>query len=113
MTSAALPISDAVVHGDLLFCSGQIGWDGSQVVEGFDAQFELATKNFADVLTTYGSSVEKLLKVNIYLADMADFDRLNELYAKFVGSARPARSCVQVGRLPRNALFEIEGVAQL
>lgn len=113
MVTAGLPFSDAVAHGELLFCSGQIGWDDDHMVEGFDAQFHLAAKHFADVLANHGSSVEKLLKVNLYLADMSDFDRMNELYAEFVGSARPARSCIQAGRLPRNALFEIEGVARI
>jgi 2-iminobutanoate/2-iminopropanoate deaminase len=113
MVTAGLPFSDAVQHGDLLFCSGQIGWDEDHMVDGFDAQFRLATKHLTDVLANYGSSVDKLLKVNIYLADMDDFDHMNELYAEFVGDARPARACIQAGRLPRNALFEIEGVARI
>ena len=79
--------------------------------EGMEAQFEQVFRNLAAVLEASGSSVDNIVKTTVFLADMNDYNRMNELYrAKFKGDP-PARSTVQVARLPRDARIEIEAVA--
>ena len=105
----------AIISGDLVFTSGQIGLDSKtgQMAEGFEAQFEQVFKNLTAVLDAAGSSSEHILKATVFLADMNDYNKLNELYkAKFKGDP-PARTTVQVARLPRDAKIEIEAVAVL
>jgi 2-iminobutanoate/2-iminopropanoate deaminase len=103
----------AIVVGDLVFTSGQIGIDAKtgQLVEGFEAQFEQVFRNLAGVLEAAGSSTEHMVKATVFLADMNDYNKMNELYkAKFKGDP-PARTTVQVAALPRGARIEIEAVA--
>jgi 2-iminobutanoate/2-iminopropanoate deaminase len=103
----------AIVVGDLVFTSGQIGIDSKtgQLVEGFEAQFEQVFRNLAGVLEASGSSVDHMVKTTVFLADMNDYNKMNELYrAKFKGDP-PARTTVQVAALPRAARIEIEAVA--
>jgi 2-iminobutanoate/2-iminopropanoate deaminase len=105
--------SPAIVTGDLVFTSGQIGIDAKtgQMAEGMEAQLEQVFRNLAAVLEASGSSVDNIVKTTVFLADMNDYNRMNELYkAKFKGDP-PARSTVQVARLPRDARIEIEAVA--
>ena len=105
--------SPAVVTGDLVFTSGQIGIDPKtgQLPEGMEAQLEQVFRNLATVLEASGSSVDHIVKATVFLADMNDYNKMNELYrAKFKGDP-PARSTVQVARLPREARIEIEAVA--
>ena len=108
-------LTPAIVSGDLVFTSGQLGLDSKtgQLPEGFEAQFEQAFKNLTALLDTAGSSSEHILKATVFLADMNDYAKLNELYkTKFKGDP-PARTTVQVARLPRDARVEIEAVAVL
>lgn len=103
----------AIVVGDLVFTSGQIGIDSKtgQLPEGFEAQFEQVFRNLTAVLEASGSSVEHMVKATVFLADMNDYNKMNELYrAKFKGDP-PARTTVQVAALPRAARVEIEAVA--
>ena len=103
----------AIVTGDLVFTSGQIGLDQKtgQMPEGMEAQLEQVFRNLAAVLEASGSSVDNIVKTTVFLADMNDYAKMNELYkAKFKGDP-PARSTVQVARLPRDARIEIEAVA--
>jgi 2-iminobutanoate/2-iminopropanoate deaminase len=103
----------AIVVGDLVFTSGQIGIDSKtgQLPEGFEAQFEQVFRNLAAVLEAAGSSTEHMVKATVFLADMSDYNKMNELYkAKFKGDP-PARTTVQVAALPRAARIEIEAVA--
>src|SRR5688572_25260231 len=103
----------AIIVGDLVFTSGQIGIDSKtgQLPEGFEAQFEQVFRNLAAVLEASGSSVDHMLKATVFLADMNDYAKMNELYrAKFKGDP-PARTTVQVAGLPRGARVEIEVVA--
>jgi 2-iminobutanoate/2-iminopropanoate deaminase len=105
--------SPAIITGDLVFTSGQIGIDpkSGQMAEGFEAQLEQVFRNLAAVLEAAGSSVDHIVKATVFLADMNDYNKMNELYrAKFKGDP-PARSTVQVARLPRDARIEIEAVA--
>ncbi|MCM3904991.1 MAG: Rid family detoxifying hydrolase [Pyrinomonadaceae bacterium] len=105
--------SPAIVAGDLVFTSGQIGIDPatSQLVEGFEAQAEQVLRNLAAVLESAGSDMSHVLKTTVFLADMENYNKLNEIYHRHFKDDPPARSTVQVARLPRNALIEIEAVA--
>ena len=103
----------AIVVGDLVFTSGQIGLDSKtgQLAEGFEAQFEQVFRNLAAVLEASGSNVDNMVKATVFLADMNDYNKMNELYrAKFKGDP-PARTTVQVAALPRAARIEIEAIA--
>ena len=107
--------SPAIVTGDLVFTSGQIGIDPKtqQMAEGIEAQLEQVFRNLTAVLEASGSSIDHVVKATLFLADMNDYNKMNELYrAKFKGDP-PARSTVQVARLPRDARIEIEVVAVL
>jgi len=104
----------AIISGEMVFTSGQIGVDSKgQLGETFEAQFEQVFQNLSAVLDAAGSSSEHILKATVFLADMNDYNKLNELYrAKFKGDP-PARTCVQVAKLPRDAKVEMEAVAVL
>lgn len=107
--------SPAIITGDLVFTSGQIGIDSKtgQMAEGFEAQLEQVFRNLTAVLEASGSSMEHVVKATVFLADMNDYNRMNELYRKHFKGDPPARSTVQVARLPRDARIEIEVVAVL
>lgn len=105
--------SPAIITGDLVYTSGQIGIDPKtgQLAEGMEAQLEQVFRNLTTVLEASGSSIDHVVKATVFLADMNDYNKMNELYkAKFKGDP-PARSTVQVARLPRDARIEIEVVA--
>ena len=105
----------AIVTGDLVFTSGQIGVDAKgQIVEGgIEAQTEQVFRNLTTVLEAAGSSVDNIVKATVFLADMNDYNTMNELYKKHFKGDPPARTTVQVARLPRDAKIEIEAVAVL
>jgi 2-iminobutanoate/2-iminopropanoate deaminase len=108
--------SPAIVTGDLVFTSGQIGIDsktGQMVEGGFEAQFEQVFRNLTAVLDAAGSSIDHVVKATVFLADMNDYNTLNELYRKKFKGDPPARTTVQVVKLPRDARIEIEMVAVL
>ena len=105
----------AIVVGDLVFTSGQIGIDSKtgQLPEGFEAQFEQVFRNLSAVLEASGSNVDNMVKATVFLADMNDYNTMNDLYRKQFKGDPPARTTVQVARLPRDARIEIEAVAVL
>lgn len=106
----------AIITGDLVFTSGQIGLDpktGQFPEGGFEAQFQQVFKNLTAVLEASGSSVDHMVKATVFLADMNDYNAMNELYRKQFKGDPPARTTVQVARLPRDARIEIEAVAVL
>jgi 2-iminobutanoate/2-iminopropanoate deaminase len=108
------PYSQAVRWGDLIFVSGQIPIDPatSQVVgDDVAAQTERVMKNLAAILEAAGASLGQVLKTTVYLRDLNDFGKMNEVYARFFGEQPPARATVQVARLPRDVSVEIEAVA--
>ena len=114
--SAIGPYSQAVVSGGFLFTAGQIALDPTtmQVIDGdVVAQTDRVMKNLTAVLQTAGTGWEHVVKTTVYLQDMADFPKLNEVYAKYVGEARPARSTVQVAGLPRGVQVEIDCIARI
>ena len=108
------PYSQAIRWGDLLFVSGQIPIDPatSQVVgDDVAAQTERVLKNLAAILEAAGASLGQVLKTTVYLRDLNDFGKMNEVYARFFSEQPPARATVQVARLPRDVSVEIEAVA--
>jgi len=110
------PYSQAIRSGNLLFLSGQIPLDPETgtIVEGNVAvQTARVLKNLAAILETAGSSLAQVLKTTVYLRDLADFAMMNEVYGSSFGDVPPARSTVQVARLPRNVSVEIELIAEV
>ena len=107
--------SSAIVTGNLVYTSGQIGIDAKtgQMAEGMEAQLEQVFRNLTAVLEASGSSIDHVVKATVFLADMNDYAKMNELYKKQFKGDPPARSTVQVARLPRDARIEIEVVAVL
>lgn len=110
------PYSQGVIAGGFLFTAGQIALDPAtgQIVEGdVVAQAERVMKNLTAVLTEAGTSWNRVVKTTVYLQDMADFPKVNDVYGRVIGSARPARSTVQVAGLPRGVLVEIDAVVSV
>jgi 2-iminobutanoate/2-iminopropanoate deaminase len=110
------PYSQGIAAGGLLFTAGQVALDpstGELVVGGIADQTTRALENLRAVLAAAGSSPSQVIKTTVFLVDMADFAGMNEVYGRFFGSHRPARSTVAVAGLPRGALVEIEVIAAL
>ena len=110
------PYSQAVRSGNLLFLSGQIPLDPAtgQIIAGdIAAQTERVLKNLAAILEAAGSDLNKVLKTTVYLKDLAEFGKMNEVYGKFFEEKPPARATVEVSRLPRDAAIEIDLVAEV
>jgi 2-iminobutanoate/2-iminopropanoate deaminase len=110
------PYSQGITANGFVYTSGQIGSDpktGMLVEGGIAEQTEQALKNIEAVLKASDSSLDGVVKTTVFLADMNDFAKMNEVYAKRFGAPFPARSTVQVARLPRDAKVEIEAVAVL
>jgi 2-iminobutanoate/2-iminopropanoate deaminase len=108
------PYSQAIVANGFIYAAGQIGSDpktGTLVEGGIEQQTEQALKNLAAVLQASGSSMDDVVKATVFLADINDFAKMNEVYARHFKQPFPARSTVQVARLPRDAKVEIEVVA--
>ena len=107
------PYSHAVVINDMVFTSGQLGLipETGKLPEGFEAQTEQALINLRNVLKASGTDMEHVVKTTVFVQDLADFAKVNAIYAKFFATNPPARSCVQVAKLPAGGLVEIESVA--
>ncbi|HEY8414100.1 MAG TPA: RidA family protein [Pyrinomonadaceae bacterium] len=108
------PYSQAIRAGGFVFASGQIPTDpatGQFVKGGIAEQTEQVLKNLGAVLEAAGSSLDKVVKTTVFLADMKEFAQMNEVYAKFFTTAPPARATVAAAGLPRDARVEIEAVA--
>ncbi len=109
------PYSQAVWAGDLLFCSGQIPFDPAtgKLVEGSTAdQARQALANVKAVLEAAGLGLDNVVKATVFLKDMNDFQAVNEVYASFFQAPYPARSAVEVARLPRDVKVEVEVIAR-
>jgi len=109
------PYSQAVRAGNTVYLSGQIGLDPAsmQLVEGIDAQIERVFENLAAVAEAAGSSLAAAVKINIYLTDLANFAKVNDVMARHVAQPYPARAAVGVKELPRGALVEADAVLVL
>lgn len=107
------PYSQAIKSGNLLFLSGQIpiNPETNEFINGdIEIQTEQVLKNIKAILEAGGSSLEEVVKVTIYLQDIKDFVLVNEIYSKYFGNSLPARACVEVQNLPKNAKIEIETI---
>lgn len=107
------PYSQAILCGNMLYTSGQLGMNPANgEIEGADitAQAEQALQNLGAILTEAGTSFDNIVKTTCFLADMADFAAFNAVYSKYITNA-PARSCVAVKTLPKGGLVEVEAVA--
>ena len=108
------PYSQAIKANGFIFISGQVAFDpatGSLVSGGIEDQTERVLKNLTAILQAAGSSWEKVVKTTVFLKDMSDFAQMNEVYAKYCKGAPPARSTVEVARLPRDVSVEIDLIA--
>jgi 2-iminobutanoate/2-iminopropanoate deaminase len=108
------PYSQAVWAGDMLFCAGQIPLDpatGNMVAGGITEQATRVLDNIRGLLKSQGLDFGNVVKSTVFLSDMNNFSAMNEVYAKYFTKEPPARSTVQVARLPKDALVEIEVVA--
>jgi 2-iminobutanoate/2-iminopropanoate deaminase len=109
------PYNQAIRAGDFVFVAGQLGLrPGDTSVEGDIAQqTEQAMRNLGTILEAAGSSLGKIVKTTVFLQDLGDFAGMNDVYARHVGASPPARSTVEVAKLPAGALVEIEAVAHV
>ena len=109
------PYSPALVTGEYVFVSGQLPVDPftGEMPSTVAQQAEYAFRNVARILTASGSDISKTLKTTVFIKNMEDFAVINEVYAKYFSEPYPARSCVEVAKLPRNALIECEAIAKL
>ena len=108
------PYSQAVVAGDFVFCSGQIALDpqtGGFINDTIEHETARVMENLDAVLQAAGSSLDRVVKTTIFLKDMADFPKMNEVYAGYFSDVPPARATIQVGKLPKDAGVEIECIA--
>lgn len=108
------PYSQAIKVNGMVFCSGQVALDpATQQVLAADiaSQTERVLKNLAGVLAAAGSSLEKVVKTTVFLKNMADFAAMNEIYGRHFKAPFPARSTVEVARLPKDVLVEIDAIA--
>ena len=111
--AAVGPYSQAIQIGNMLFASGQLGLNPETglLPEGIESQTEQSLKNVAAILEAAGYAKTDVVKTTVYLASMQDFATVNGIYAAFFGDHKPARSCVEVSRLPKDGLVEIEVIA--
>jgi 2-iminobutanoate/2-iminopropanoate deaminase len=109
------PYNQAVKAAGLVFVAGQLGLEpgSKEPVQGITAQTEQVMQNLRAILEEAGSGIDRLVKTTVFLQDLGDFAAMNEVYASHVGDAPPARSTVEVAKLPSGALVEIEAVALL
>ena len=109
------PYSQAIKSGNMLFCSGQIPVDPETgiIPDGVKAQAEQALTNVKNLIAAAGSSIDNVIKTTVFIKDMNDFAVINEIYAKYFTEPFPARSCVEVARLPKDVLLEVEAIVEL
>ena len=111
--AAVGPYVHAVAAGELIFTSGQLGLipESGQLPEGVEAQTHQALKNLSAVLEAAGSDFDHVIKTTVFLDNINDFGTVNAVYAEYFKREVPARSCVEVAKLPKGGLVEIEAVA--
>jgi 2-iminobutanoate/2-iminopropanoate deaminase len=110
------PYSQAVAYNGVVYCSGQIPLDPAtgQIVEGdVSVQTERVLENLKAVLEAAGSSLEKVLKTTVFIKDMTEFGKINEVYGRYFSGSLPARATVEVARLPRDVKVEIDAIAAI
>lgn len=108
------PYSQAIEVNGLVYTSGQIGIDPATgaIVEGVETQAHQVCKNLTELLKAAGTSMDNVVKTTVFIKDMNDFGTVNGIYAQYFTEPYPARSCVEVARLPKDVLVEIEVIAE-
>nr|WP_310550593.1 RidA family protein [Paenibacillus sp. YX.27] len=108
------PYSQAVIAGHWVYTSGQLGLDPAtgELAEGVEAQARQSLNNLKAILEEAGASLDQVVKTTVFLKDMNDFAAVNAVYSSFFSEPYPARSAVEVARLPKDGLLEIEAVAR-
>ncbi len=109
------PYSQAITVGNLLFTSGQIpiNPETGEIPEGVEAQAKQALTNVRNLIEAAGGSIDNVVKTTVFIKNMDDFGKINEIYAQFFTEPYPARSCVEVARLPKDVLLEVESIVEL
>ena len=109
------PYSQATLVNGLVYTSGQIGIDPAtgEVAQGVEAQAHQVFRNLAELLKAAGSDIGRVVKTTVFIKDMGDFAAINGIYAQYFTQPYPARSCVEVSRLPKDVLIECEAIAEL
>jgi 2-iminobutanoate/2-iminopropanoate deaminase len=110
------PYSQAVKIGNMIYTSGMLALvpETMKIIEGdVQQQTRQALENLKALLESAGSSLDNVVKTTVFIKDMNDFPRINDIYAEYFRSKQPARSCVEVARLPKDALLEIEVIAYI
>ena len=113
--AAVGPYVQAMKVGNLIFTSGQLGIDPAigKLCEGIEAQAHQSMKNVGAILKEAGTDFKKAIKCTIFVQDLSDFGTVNKIYESYFDGEFPARSCVQVAKLPLGGLVEIECIAEL
>lgn len=109
------PYSQAIVSGNTVYCSGQIPINPQtgEIAQGVSAQAHQVFKNIKNLLEAAGTSIDNVIKTSVFIKDMNDFAEINAIYAEYFTEPYPARSCVEVARLPKDVLLEAEAIAEL
>lgn len=110
------PYSQGIIAGNLVFTSGQLPIDpstGELITDDIKLATKVSLENVKAILEEAGSSIEKVIKVTVYVTNMDDFSKINEVYAEYFTEHKPARSLVEVSQLPKSGLIEIEAIATL
>ena len=109
------PYSQAIQAGNLVMASGQLPVDPStgKIPDDVQAQTAQSIENLKAILEAAGSSLQQVMKTTVFIKNMEDFAKVNEVYAKYFPNNPPARSCVEVARLPKDAFVEVEAVATI
>ena len=109
------PYSQAVIAGNLMFTSGQIPIvpETGELAVGLEAQAHQVFKNIKNLIEAAGSSIDNVVKTTVFIKDMNDFAKINEIYAQYFTEPYPARSCVEVARLPKDVALEVETIVEL
>ncbi len=109
------PYSQAIIANGLMYCSGQIpiNPETGEIPEGVEAQAHQVFKNIKNLLEAGGTSIDNVIKTSVFIKDMNDFAKINEIYAQYFTEPFPARSCVEVARLPKDVLLETEVIAEV
>ena len=108
------PYSQAQISNGFVFASGQVAIipETGAIAEGIEAQANQVFKNITELLKAAGSDISKTIKTTVFIKDMNDFAKVNEIYGKYFTEPYPARSCVEVARLPKDVLIECEVIAE-
>lgn len=109
------PYSQAIIMGSLVFTSGQIpvNPETGEIPDGAQAQAKQVFENIKNLLDASGTSIDNVVKTTVFIKNMEDFSKINEIYQEYFTQPYPARSCVEVAKLPKGVLIEVEAIAEI